>query len=115
MTLEDKVFAVVTDEAPIGRRSPFEFAGTFPDKPEQQSFTSFELDCRDWGFAFGVAYGIARSEAPFESAYSIGERALEAAQAASLRWGNTRIFSMEAFKADRAEREPIQEPATNGS
>jgi hypothetical protein len=61
----------------------------------------FEMDCRDWRMAFGVAYGIARGEDPYESQVSVCRRALDAARDAFTRWAGDDIFTVE---------EPAREP-----
>ena len=38
------------------------------------------MDLRDWGMTFGLAYGIARGEDPYESNESVAQRALDAAR-----------------------------------
>lgn len=35
----------------------------------------------DWGTIYGIAFGLARAESPFEATESVGQRALGAAQA----------------------------------
>jgi hypothetical protein len=52
----------------------------------RRDLSTFEMDVRDWALVVGVAYGIARSEDPFESFESVADRALEAARAAYARW-----------------------------
>ena len=41
--------------------------------------SEFELDLGDWGFTYGVAWAIARTQNPDESDHSVAERALVAA------------------------------------
>jgi hypothetical protein len=53
---------------------------------------------------FGVAYGIARSEDPFEANDEVIERALLAARDAFGRWAGAKIFTSEAYDEDRAGR-----------
>lgn len=43
------------------------------------TLSNFEMDLRDWGMYFGIAFGIARGEEPFEAAESVAIRAAEAA------------------------------------
>lgn len=102
MTLADKVYNQLSLEVP-GGRAPMDYLGKFPHHGDD-FLTQFELDCRDWGFAYGAAYAIARAEDPFESAASVGARVLEAARNAYARFGGSNIFTTEAFDKDRAER-----------
>lgn len=46
--------------------------------PDQQ-LSRFELDLRDWGFVFGLVFGLARCEEPCEPLKSVVERAFAAA------------------------------------
>ncbi len=85
---------------------PLAAAGDIPVIPEPGALTSFELDCRDWGIAYGLAHGIARGEDPFETNTSVAERALEAAKIAWARWGDSAIFTEEAFRKSRAGDRP---------
>ena len=84
MTLADRVFSV-TDA-----NGATEYANS-PTPPENREAVSlddcrdmsaYEMEVRDWGVYFGVAYGIARSEDPFESTDQVGERAFAAAEEA---------------------------------
>ena len=112
MTLADKVYNQLSIET-LGGGSPFDFAGKFPHHGGE-FLTQFELDCHDWGVAYGIAHGIARGEDPFESNESVGQRALAAARDAYSRVAGSDIFTRKAFDADRAERpvpvEPDAEP-----
>jgi len=72
--------------------------------PKGDGLTSFELDCRDWGLALGIAYGIARGEDPFEPEESVCARTMTAARDAYARWGGSGIFTDEAYASDRADR-----------
>ncbi len=109
MTLEEKVYSAITAESPTGLLCARVAVGSYPACGDEL-LSPFELDCRDWGFAFGVAYGIARGEDPFEADHQVAERALQAARTAFLRWGGDKIFTTEAFDRDRAER-PMPEEA----
>ena len=53
-----------------------------PGRPEEvpELLTDVECDLNDWGFAYGVAWAIARRKYPAESDRRVAERALEAAR-----------------------------------
>jgi hypothetical protein len=103
MTLTEKVYGVITANRGAGPDNTTNVLHQFP-RTGGGDLSQFELDCVDWGFTFGLAYGIARAEDPFEPNASVCERALEAARAAYTRWGDAKIFTSEAFDEDRAER-----------
>lgn len=75
-TLEEKVRGALSgDDTGSG---PISQAAKWPvGRPEA---TTSELDLRDWGVYYGVAFGIARGEDPYEPRDSVAARALEAAQ-----------------------------------
>jgi hypothetical protein len=104
MTLTEKVYVLLSRETGHDLPGPVGAVGRFPNHPEGECLTSFEQDCRDWGLAFGIAYGIARSEDAFESEDAVAARALVAARDAFGRWGGGDIFTTEAYDEDRAER-----------
>ncbi len=104
MTLIEKVQAVLTAIAPSGQVDPMQAVAIYPTTGNGGELSDFEMDCRDWGFAFGVAYAIARSEDPFESNHSVCERAIVAAREAFSRASGARIFNEQAFHADRELR-----------
>jgi hypothetical protein len=85
MTLEEKVYAVVSTEHAVGIQGPLEAIAEYP-RDGGGRLSQFERDCRDWGLVFGVAYGIARGEDPFEREDSVTSRALAAAGGAFRRW-----------------------------
>jgi hypothetical protein len=99
-TLTDKVYAVLAIDE-IGRKPPVSVAGTYPCG----DLSPFELDCRDWGFVYGVAFAIARGEDHWEPIEKTAERALTGARDAFARWAGSGIFTSQAFDADRAERQ----------
>jgi len=106
-TLIEKVYTALSEEHTFGT-GPLEVAGQFPRTPDERSLSQFELDCRDWGLAVGIAYGIARGEDPYEAEKSVTERALAAARDAYARWGRSDIFTSLAFTNDRAERVAVE-------
>ena len=73
-------------------------------RADEAGLTEFEMDCRDWGFVFGVTYGIARGEEPYESDDSVCERAMMAAREAFARFSKADIFTADAFEKDRSIR-----------
>lgn len=104
MTLADRIYTVLIREPAVGDDTPLEAAGTYPARPADECLTPFELDCRDWGFVFGIAYGIARGDDPWEPDEEVLARAHAAAREAFQRWGGSDIFTDEAFTRDRATR-----------
>ena len=64
MTLIEKVLAALTAVAPSGRVDPMQAVAIYPVTGNGGQLSGFEMDCRDWGFAFGVAYAIARGRIP---------------------------------------------------
>jgi hypothetical protein len=102
MTLTEKIYAVLQEEHSFDD-GPLAGAGRYPHAGGE-CLTAFELDCRDWGFVYGLAYGIARGEDPHEQDSSVCERASTAARDAYTKWGGDAIFTTVAFRKDRAER-----------
>lgn len=88
MTLEQKLRAILrqddTGRGPIGR------AATYPSRDVFQA-TTFELDIRDWGVYYGMAFGIARGEDPFEPQEDVALRALEAANSVFREFGGFNV------------------------
>lgn len=85
MTLHEKVRAVfmtdtVSDAALNGAHAQ-------PAAADLHPLSQWELDLRDWGAVYGVAFGIARTEEPFESIESVAARALNAARTVYAEWG----------------------------
>ncbi len=67
------------------------FIGRASDEPpprEDGFFATFELDLLDWGAIYGLAFGIARTEDPWESDEDVAERAITAARTVFYRWGD---------------------------
>jgi hypothetical protein len=77
MTVTDKVLSCLRENTGQG---PVSVAGTDPAWAKELS--EFELDLRDWGVVYGMAFGIARSEQPFETLEAAAERAYDPAQLA---------------------------------
>jgi hypothetical protein len=75
MTLTDKLKAAFESDTPIG----FDWAREYAHKVPGVAMKAEDLDLRDWGFYYGVAYGIARGENPYETNGSVAERAFDAA------------------------------------
>jgi hypothetical protein len=89
---------------------PLSKARTFP-WTTGKNLSEFESECRDWGFVYGLAYGMARGEDPYESTGSVSIRAMGAAIEAFKRWGGDDIFKADAFARDRAARPETAEVA----
>jgi hypothetical protein len=77
MTLEQKLEAAFESDTPIGFQWAYEWAHKIPGLP----LSELQCDLRDWGLYFGVAYGIARSEDPYEPNGRVAARAYDAAAA----------------------------------
>jgi hypothetical protein len=101
--LADKVSTVLGAVAGAGFMDPVQTMSVYP-RAFEPGLTAFEADCRDWGFTFGVAYGIARGEDPYESDDRVCERALMAAREVFSRFSQEDIFTEHAWSADRAVR-----------
>jgi hypothetical protein len=121
MRLTDRVNTVLGAAAAPGFVDPVQAVSSYP-RQREEGLTDFELDCRDWGFVFGVAYGIARGEEPYESDNSVCERAMTAAREVFSRFSASDIFTHTAYDLDRSHRpdpraleaagqEPDQQPA----
>jgi hypothetical protein len=108
MKLTEKVSTVLAAVAGNGFMDPVQTISVYPRAPTP-GLTDFEADCRDWGFVFGLAYGIARGEEPYESDDSVCERAMTAAREVFSRFSKSDIFTEEAFLADRAARPDARE------
>ena len=91
MTLAEKVYAVIGFEPAPGHRAPIEELWT-----SIRRHSSSHSDLADWGFTFGVAVAIARSEDPFGSMDSVVERALIAAAEAHKRYTGDDMLASEA-------------------
>ncbi len=107
LTLTEKVYGALAADHGSGAWDVHRASARYP-KHSGDGLTSFELECRDWGLAFGIAYGIARGEDPFEPEERVCERAMTAARDAFARWGGSDIFTAEACAADRADRSRVE-------
>jgi hypothetical protein len=74
-TLREKLEATFESDTPPGFEWAREYAHRVPGVPMEEA----DLDLRDWGFYYGVAYGIARGEDPYEDNGSAAKRAFDAA------------------------------------
>ncbi len=82
---DDRVVAIEQKLRKVLRRDDTGsgFIGRVSDEPprgENGYFTSFELDLLQWGATYGLAFGIARGEDPWESDEEVAERAITAAR-----------------------------------
>jgi hypothetical protein len=102
-SLAEKVSTVLGAVAGAGFMDPVQTMSIYP-RALEPGLTAFEADCRDWGFTFGVAYGIARGEDPYESEDRVCERALTTAREVFSRFSQADIFTEHAWSADRAAR-----------
>jgi hypothetical protein len=84
--LQNKLLAHVRTETPTGFRDFLDFLHSRPVLPAGESLGEFEYDLVDWGSLYGVAYGIARGEDPWESNADVAERAFDAAWAVWDSW-----------------------------
>ena len=69
--LRAKVHAVLWEETPMGSTWAWEHLVSRPDRDPADS----EYVARLWGYVFGLAYGIARGENPYESNEGCASRA----------------------------------------
>jgi hypothetical protein len=109
MKLTDKVTTVLSAVAGEGFVDPVQTMSLYP-RAVDPGLTDFEADCRDWGFVFGLAYGIARGEEPYESDQSVCERAMTASREVFSRFSKSDIFTEDAILADRELRPDTREP-----
>ncbi len=84
MTLEEKVYEMLVRDEGVGTESTVGRCQEWAPG----GLSEFEMDLLDWGCAFGIAFGLARAEEPCESNVSVGQRALEAARAAHVRYAH---------------------------
>jgi hypothetical protein len=103
MKLTEKVSTVLAAVAGSGFMDPVQTMSIYP-RALESGLTDFESNCRDWGFTFGVAYGIARGEQPYESDHAVCERAMTAAREVFSRFSKADIFTEAAFLVDREAR-----------
>jgi hypothetical protein len=103
MTLAEKLYDVLLEERTSNAGHPLNVSHAFPFTAGEV-LSEFELDCHDWGFVFGLAYGLARSEDPDGPEADVSSRALSAAREAFTKWGGDDIFTATAFAQDRAAR-----------
>ena len=88
LTLAKKVYNVLTTN---------DFAdsvtGVRDSRPECSGLGEFESDLLDWGTAYGIAVGLARTEEACESIDSVADRAFEAASElfSSREWGSFHV------------------------
>ena len=81
------------------------FCGRYPRIPDHRP-SQFELDLRDWGLIYGIAYGLARATEPKDSNDQVGERAYKVARASFARWNGGEIEDPRVVR-DRAIRDVI--------
>jgi hypothetical protein len=86
-TLAERVCSLIMPDL-----GPGDWVANHPALPEGTHLSGDELDIRDWGMIYGLAFGIARGEDAYEAVSSVGDRALRAAEAAFRRWGNDSKF-----------------------
>lgn len=73
--LREKVRTILWEETSTDRTLAWDRLVSRPDR----GVSEMEHISRFWGFAFGLAYGIARGEDPHESAEDVATRAYEIA------------------------------------
>lgn len=107
LTLAEKVYGLLALE---GFQDPQTFMG--PKAPKGEYFSELEQDLANWGLTFGMAYGIARGEDPYEDAQRVGERSLQAATEAYKRFCGPEGFDWRSlYWKDRDER-PVRDEDT---
>ncbi len=51
-----------------------------------EAYSDRDIDCFDWGLIYGMAYAIARGQAPYDAERAVRTRAITAAREAHLRY-----------------------------
>ena len=97
--LSSKVRAIAFEETPTGHRWAYEHLTSEPSEDLSQR----EEDLREWGYAFGLAYGIARGEDPYEANGSVAERAYMAATALFHDPAYSALTQIKRFEAPAAD------------
>ena len=101
-SLAEKVRAVLATDTPTGFTGPWDACDSEPGGPRDLS--DFECDMRHWGLTYGLAYGIARGEDPYEPNHQVAERALAAARLVWEGWPHK-------LEAGRALADPPRSPS----
>jgi len=73
--LATTVRAIAFEETPTGHKWAYEHLTSQPGEP----LSDRGRDLREWGYLYGLAYGIARGENPYEPNAEAAERAYQAA------------------------------------
>jgi hypothetical protein len=88
--LSERVYQAIAAEHPGGTVEPAELVYDRARNCHHPQATEREMDLMDWGFAYGIAYTLARVEAhAFEPVELAAQRASEAAWAAYQRYGTS--------------------------
>jgi hypothetical protein len=89
-TLSDRVWNVAISDTPIGFEWGIQHLHKGPSEGalDAAGDSTLVLDCAEWGYVYGVAFGIARGEDVFESPGDVAERALKAARSVWERYSN---------------------------
>jgi hypothetical protein len=85
-SVADAVYAQLTAGSYSEHDEPTMFLDRRPLLEGNPSLGEWELDLRDWGLAFGMAWMLHRAEDPFAKPADIGERAFKDGWAAWTRW-----------------------------
>lgn len=85
-TLADRVYAVLSDDNRIEPSHHLALAAPVVRNDDGTVQDELHLDLCEWGFAFGVAFAIARGEDAYESRSTVTARAEQAAREAWARW-----------------------------
>jgi hypothetical protein len=79
-TIEAKIRAIIRQDDTAG------FVIAAEKRPSVEHLSDWERDLVDWGAVYGLAYGIARAENPFEPFEDVAARAFDAAWPVYLEW-----------------------------
>ena len=81
-TLEQRITAVMDADDLDGSMN---VCDRYP-RLEGRPLTGFERDVRDWGLIYGIAFGMARADAPDAPSETVAEHAYKIARAKFARW-----------------------------
>ncbi len=100
MTLQERLWAIVSEQ---GSNGPVADA-TAAVPAGEATLTGWERDVLGWGFVYGAAFALARTDDPFAGEAAIVARAGDAAAAVFARWGEfgPRPWALAAIGEDAA-------------
>lgn len=102
VTVQDKVRAILRlDDTGRG------FGSTAEQRPKVEHLNDWERSLVDWGAVYGLAFGVARAENPFEAHEDVAERALDAAWPVYLEWSGE--FELDARDTNELAQTVVRE------